>query len=78
MNLRREVKEKIKEEIVAGLAGFPEVQRVVETGSWIDYADENLDVAVLAFDHGEKYLKAMILPLKFSRCHNPKKARSLG
>ncbi|PKN62431.1 MAG: hypothetical protein CVU57_24395 [Deltaproteobacteria bacterium HGW-Deltaproteobacteria-15] len=44
-----------------------------ETGSWIDYADENLDVAVLACDHGhlnaclqnaqqavEKYLKERI------------------
>jgi HEPN domain-containing protein len=45
-----------------------------ETRTWLTYADENLDVAVLAFDHGhlnaclqnaqqavEEYLKAMIV-----------------
>ena len=56
-----------------------------ETASWIAYADENLDVAVLAFDHGhlnaclqnaqqavEKYLKAMIVEynLEFRRTHS--------
>lgn len=56
-----------------------------ETHSWLSYADENLDVAELAFDHGhlnaclqnaqqgvEKYLKAIIVErnLEFRRTHN--------
>lgn len=56
-----------------------------ETRIWLDYADENLDVAVLALDHGhlnaclqnaqqavEKYLKAHIieLGLPFLRTHS--------
>ena len=56
-----------------------------ETHTWISYADENLDVAELAFDHGhlnaclqnaqqavEKYLKAVIVErdLEFRRTHS--------
>jgi HEPN domain-containing protein len=56
-----------------------------ETGAWVSYASENLNVAVLAFDHGhlnaclqnaqqavEKYLKAMIVEynLEFRRTHS--------
>jgi HEPN domain-containing protein len=56
-----------------------------ETGSWVSYADENLDVAALTFDHGhlnaclqnaqqavEKYLKAIVLEynLEFRRTHS--------
>jgi HEPN domain-containing protein len=56
-----------------------------ETRIWLSYADENLDVAGLALDHGhlnaclqnaqqsvEKYLKAMIVEhdLEFRRTHS--------
>jgi HEPN domain-containing protein len=56
-----------------------------ETLTWISYADENLDVAELALEHGhlnsslqnaqqaiEKYLKAVIVErdLKFLRTHS--------
>jgi HEPN domain-containing protein len=56
-----------------------------ETHLWLSYADENLDVAELAFDHGhlnaclqnaqqavEKYLKAIIVDrnLEFRRTHS--------
>ena len=56
-----------------------------DTGTWLSYADENLDVAELAFDHGhlnaclqnaqqavEKYLKAMIIDrdIEFRRTHS--------
>ena len=56
-----------------------------ETRTWLSYADENLDVAGLAFDHGhlnaclqnaqqavEKYLKAVIVErdLEFRRTHS--------
>lgn len=56
-----------------------------ETGAWLSYADENLDIAVLALDHGhlnaclqnsqqavEKYLKAMMVEynLEFRRTHS--------
>ena len=56
-----------------------------ETRTWLSYADENLDVAELAFEHGhlnaclqnaqqavEKYLKAIIVErdLEFRRSHN--------
>jgi HEPN domain-containing protein len=56
-----------------------------ETHTWISYADENLDVAGLAFEHGhfnaclqnaqqavEKYLKAIIVErdLEFRRTHS--------
>jgi HEPN domain-containing protein len=56
-----------------------------ETRTWISYADENLDVAELSFDHGhlnaclqnvqqavEKYLKAVIVErdLEFRRTHS--------
>jgi len=56
-----------------------------ETHTWISYADENLDVAGLAFEHGhlnaclqnaqqavEKYLKAVIVErdLEFRRTHS--------
>jgi len=56
-----------------------------ETVTWLSYADENLDVAALAFDHGhlnaslqnaqqavEKYLKAVIVEreLEFRRTHS--------
>jgi len=55
-----------------------------ETRAWLSYAEENFDVAGLAFDHGhlnaclqnaqqavEKYLKALIveLSLEFRRTH---------
>jgi len=55
-----------------------------ETRTWLLYADENLDVAALSFDHGhlnaclqnaqqavEKYLKAVIVEhdLEFRRTH---------
>ena len=55
-----------------------------ETRTWLSYADENLDVAKLALDHGhlnaclqnaqqavEKYLKALIIErnLEFRRTH---------
>jgi HEPN domain-containing protein len=55
-----------------------------QTRTWISYADENLDVAGLAFDHGhlnaclqdaqqsaEKYLKAVSVErdLEFRRTH---------
>ena len=56
-----------------------------ETRTWLSYADENLDVAGLAFDHGhhnaclqnvqqavEKYLKAVIVErdLEFRRTYS--------
>ena len=56
-----------------------------ETVIWLSYADENLDVAELALEHGhlnsclqnaqqavEKYLKAVIVEreLEFRRTHN--------
>ncbi len=56
-----------------------------ETRIWITYADENLDISVLALEHGhlnaclqnaqqavEKYLKAVIIEhnLPFLRTHN--------
>jgi HEPN domain-containing protein len=56
-----------------------------ETRTWFSYADENLDVAELALDHGhlnasmqnaqqavEKYLKALIVErnLEFRRTHS--------
>lgn len=56
-----------------------------ETASWLSYADENLNVAVLVFNHGhlnaslqnaqqavEKYLKALIIEsdLEFRRTHS--------
>lgn len=56
-----------------------------ETVTWLSYADENLEVAELSFDHGhlnaclqnvqqavEKYLKAVIIErnLEFRRTHS--------
>lgn len=56
-----------------------------ETRTWLSYAEENLDVAVLSFDHGhlnaclqnaqqavEKYLKAVIVErdMEFRRNHS--------
>lgn len=56
-----------------------------ETATWLSYADENLDVAVLALEHGhlnsclqnaqqavEKYLKAVIVErdFEFRRTHS--------
>ena len=56
-----------------------------ETSTWLSYADENLEVAALSFDHGhlnaclqntqqavEKYLKAIIIEsgMEFRRTHS--------
>jgi len=64
MNLQRETREKLKEEIVAGLAGFPEVQRVVVFGSFVTSDDpHDLDIAVFQ-DSDESYYP---LAMKYRR-----------
>ncbi|PKN62430.1 MAG: nucleotidyltransferase domain-containing protein [Deltaproteobacteria bacterium HGW-Deltaproteobacteria-15] len=64
MNLRREVKEKLKEEIVAGLASFPEVQRVVVFGSFVTSDDpHDMDIAIFQ-DSDESYYP---LAMKYRR-----------
>jgi uncharacterized protein len=64
MNLQRETKEKLKEEIVAGLAEFPEVRRVVVFGSFVISDDpHDLDIAVFQ-DSDESYYP---LAMKYRR-----------
>jgi uncharacterized protein len=64
MNLQRETKEKLKKEIVAGLAEFPEVQRVVVFGSFVTSDDpHDLDIAVFQ-DSDESYYP---LAMKYRR-----------
>ena len=64
MNLLRETKEKLKEEIVAGLAEFPEVLRVVVFGSFVTSDDpHDLDIAVFQ-DSDESYYP---LAMKYRR-----------
>jgi predicted nucleotidyltransferase len=64
MNLLREAKEKLKKEIVAGLADFPEVQRVVVFGSFVTSDDpHDLDIAVFQ-DSDESYYP---LAMKYRR-----------
>ena len=68
MNLPREAKEKLKEEIVAGLAEFPEVQRVVIFGSFLTSDDpHDLDIAVFQ-DSDESYYP---LAMKYRRTLRP-------
>lgn len=55
MNLPGEAKKKLKEEIAAGLAEFPEVQRVIVFGSFLNSDDpHDLDIAVFQ-DSNESY-----------------------
>ena len=64
MNLPREAKEKLKEEIKAGLAEFPEVRRVVVFGSFMTSDDpQDLDIAVFQ-DSDESYYP---LAMKYRR-----------
>jgi uncharacterized protein len=64
VNLLRETKEKLKEEIVAGLAEFPEVRRVVVFGSFVTSDDpHDLDIAVFQ-DSDESYYP---LAMKYRR-----------
>jgi predicted nucleotidyltransferase len=64
MNLQRETKEKLKEEIVAGLAEFPEVRRMVVFGSFMTSDDpHDLDIAVFQ-DSEESYYP---LTMKYRR-----------
>jgi len=64
VNLLRETKEKLKEEIVAGLAEFPEVRRVVVFGSFVTSDDpHDLDIAVFQ-DSDEIYYP---LAMKYRR-----------
>jgi len=64
VNLKRETKEKLKEEIVAGLAEFPEVWRVVVFGSFVTSDDpHDLDIAVFQ-DSDESYYP---LAMKYRR-----------
>lgn len=64
MSLLRETKEKLKEEIVAGLAEFPEVRRVVIFGSFVTSDDpHDLDIAVFQ-DSDESYYP---LAMKYRR-----------
>ena len=64
MNLPREAKERLKEEIVARLAGFPEVRRVVVFGSFVKSDDpHDLDIAVFQ-DSDESYYP---LAMKYRR-----------
>ena len=64
MNLPREAKEKLKKEIVAGLAEFPEVRRVVLFGSFVTSDDpRDLDIAVFQ-DSDESYYP---LAMKYRR-----------
>ena len=64
MNLPRKAKEKLKEEIVAGLAEFPEVRRVVVFGSFVTSDDpHDLDIAVFQ-DSDESYYP---LAMKYRR-----------
>jgi predicted nucleotidyltransferase len=64
MKLQREAKEKLKEEIVAGLAEFPEVRRVVVFGSFVTSDDpHDLDIAVFQ-DSDESYYP---LAMKYRR-----------
>jgi len=60
VNLPRETKEQLKEEIVAGLAGFPEVHRVVVFGSFVTSDDpHDLDIAVFQNSDESYYPLAM-------------------
>jgi predicted nucleotidyltransferase len=60
MNLPRKEKEKLKEEIVAGLSEFPEVQRVIVFGSFVTSDDPNdLDIAVFQNSDESYYPLAM-------------------
>jgi predicted nucleotidyltransferase len=64
VNLLRETKEKLKEEIVAGLPEFPEVRRVVVFGSFVTSDDpHDLDIAVFQ-DPDESYYP---LAMKYRR-----------
>ena len=64
MNLQREAKEKLKEEIVAALAKFPEVRSVVVFGSFVTSDDpHDLDIAVFQ-DSDESYYP---LAMKYRR-----------
>jgi hypothetical protein len=58
--LQREAKEKLKAEIVAGLAEFPEVQRVIVFGSFLTSDDpHDLDIAVFQNSDESYYPLAM-------------------
>ncbi len=59
MNLPREAKEKLKKEIVAGLAEYPEVRRVIVFGSFAT-SDEPPDLDI-AF-HNLSPTKTQIIP----------------
>jgi predicted nucleotidyltransferase len=64
VNLSREAKETLKEEIVARLIGFQEVQRVVVFGSFLTSDDpHDLDIAVFQ-DSDESYYP---LAMKYRR-----------
>jgi uncharacterized protein len=64
VNLLRETKEKLKKKIVAGLAEFPEVQRVVVFGSLVTSDDpHDLDIVVFQ-DSDESYYP---LAMKYRR-----------
>ena len=64
MNLVREAKQKLKEEIVAGLAQFPEVRRVIVFGSFVKSDDpHDMDIAVFQ-DSDESYYP---LAMKYRR-----------
>ena len=64
MNLVRQAKERLKEEIAARLAEFPEVQRVVVFGSFVTSDDpHDLDIAVFQ-DSDENYYP---LAMKYRR-----------
>lgn len=68
MNLQKEAKEKLKAEIVAGLAEFPEVQRVIVFGSFVTSDDpHDLDIAVFQ-DSDESYYP---LAMKYRRILRP-------
>jgi predicted nucleotidyltransferase len=53
MNFARETKERLKREIVAGLAEFPEVRRVVVFGSFVT-SDDPQDVDIAVFQDSEE------------------------
>jgi predicted nucleotidyltransferase len=68
MYLQQEIKKKLKEEIAAGLARFPEVQRVVVFGSFVTSDDpRDLDIAVFQ-DSDEGYYP---LAMKYRRMLRP-------